>query len=160
MSIRRDGRGRSEPARAAFHHSDHYQAVSTSPVLSTSPHVPALWPHPASDAMTASASSSSLHRQTSRSSHRSGLIPSPRLSGAMLPPSFPSSSSGSKNGSLIPTPKVLSRRNSTKDSHRSSGILGRRRSQKAKIEDRENMDRVPSGDGWKSPLSESGSADV
>jgi hypothetical protein len=68
--------------------------------------------------------SASLKRSGSASSHRSGLVPSPRPSHASLtdPQSGESSASGSRHGSFISTPRLLSRRNSAREQG-PSGIL-------------------------------------
>ena len=118
------------------------------------------------------ASSSSLQRQSSRSSNRSGLVPSPRLGDVMLPitsaiASTSSSNSASKPGSLISTPKMLSRRSSAKENQRPSIFLARKGSRKGKgKEDEETAGgsgfskSSEAYEGWRSPLSESGSVEV
>ncbi|CAD6582924.1 MAG: hypothetical protein TREMPRED_003439, partial [Tremellales sp. Tagirdzhanova-0007] len=78
-----------------------------------------------------------------------------------------SSTSGSKSGSLISAPKLLSRKSSTKDNHRRpSATMSRKDSLTSKGKGREEDDAPSSSgfskssepqDGWRSPLSESGS---
>lgn len=89
---------------------------------SPSPAAPHLNPSPNIINLSLPDAPSSLNRQGSRSSHRSGLIPSPRPSYASLNESLSaeSSASGSRSGSLISTPRLLSRRNSTRE--QSSGL--------------------------------------
>ena len=122
----------------------------------------------------ATASTSSLQRHNSRTSHHSGLIPSPHAGNAPLiatsvTPSASSSASGSKPASLISTPRLLSRRSSTKDNQRGTSTLLRRHSSKSKGKGREDEEsHQPSGfprlsdgqDGWRSPISETESVEV
>lgn len=99
-----------------------------------------------------------MMRQASQTSQRSVTMPSPRLPISNVAPSAPSSAgpssaSGSKSGSFIATPKLLSRRSSIKD--KTTTLLSRKSSGKAKQKEEEK-----GIDGWKSPLSESGSVEV
>ncbi|KAK4685480.1 SNF1-activating kinase 1, partial [Tremellales sp. Uapishka_1] len=137
---------------------------SPSPIHLTSPH---LYDNNHLPSTTSLASSSSAHRQNSQSSHRSGLVPSPRL--PPLPPSAPmssgSSASGSRSGSYISTPKLLSRRSSAKEREKPAHLV-RNGSVKGKGKEEDTprgstFQKADIYEGWRSPiLSESGSAEV
>nr|XP_031862772.1 uncharacterized protein CI109_001784 [Kwoniella shandongensis]KAA5529844.1 hypothetical protein CI109_001784 [Kwoniella shandongensis] len=91
-------------------------------------------------------SSSLLRRTASHSSQPLVRVPSPRAP-------VRTSSKGSF------TPKLLSRRNSTKDQEKASGSI--RRHGSIKSNDKSTLDLSQGGDeGWRSPMSESGSAEV
>jgi hypothetical protein len=60
---------------------------------------------------------------------------------------------------VISTPRILSRKNSVKGKERTSLFLGRKDSYKGKGKEIEIPTRE-SAEGWKSPLSESGSINV
>ena len=140
----------------------------SSPSPSPSPHLTAasLLAHshiPIPSSSSTTASPSSLHRRASRSSPRSGLVPSP-FNGYNN--SASSSTSESRNGSFISTPKLLSRRNSSREPQ---AILTRRDSGKGQGKGREEGEMPGSSgisktsevqEGWPSPFSESGSPEV
>lgn len=149
-----------------------------SPTMQHTPQLPStLLPVPHGNAF-AGTSSVSLHREGSSSSQRSsrsgarGLIPSPRT-GAMAPPphthqhqasgSGQSSASGSRSGSIISTPKILSRRSSTKEASRPSGLLLRKVSDRVKGKGREeDVPHTTAGalEGWRSPALDAESVEV
>ncbi|RXK39500.1 hypothetical protein M231_03169 [Tremella mesenterica] len=109
---------------------------------------------------------SALHRQPSHDSQRPGLVPSPRIPMGGLPStststsaSASSSTSASRSGSLINTPRILSRRASAKE--KSHGILSRKNSSHA--EGRGDMVPPKTGnmqDEGRMIMPESGSAEV
>lgn len=94
--------------------------------------------------------STSLQREGSQSSSRSGGVPSPRRhdSSKILPElsidsSATSSASGSRSGSHISTPRLLSRRNSSKEPHTSRSFLSRKLSIKSKGKAKEEHIEMP-----------------
>lgn len=140
---------------------------SASPVLHTSsqfgaPHLPI---PPSSYNASAGPSSTSLDRQGSSSSQRSsrpslrGMIPSPRNTPSMPPPSSAgSSTSGSKSASMNSTPRLLSRRSSAKEGVRPAELLLRKVSGKGKA--KEEAGSSSGAEGWRSSVAEGDSEPV
>lgn len=159
------------PSNMSFYNSQSSRRTSASVSPSASPTVPSsshLAPHPslssANYAYNASAgpSSTSLNRQGSSGSQRSsrpslrGMIPSPRIAPSMPPPSIHtgsggSSAEGSRSGTGSSTPRLLSRRSSTKEGSRPPGLLLRRVSDRYR--GKERMEDSAQ-EGWRSPVIE------
>ncbi len=121
----------------------------------------------------AAASSSSLHRRNSRSSNRSGLVPSPHNGSASLiggrssPQAESSTLVNDPRQPRFSAPRSLSRQSSTKDSKRPSSLLIRKESSKGKGKQKDDVPMSsdwpkPSEgqEGWRSPMSESSNAEV
>jgi hypothetical protein len=174
-----------------------------SPSIQSSPQLPSshlalpTFPGMSAPIPTTSSTGSSIHRASSRTSQRSGRVPSP--SPRFNPPALPSAStstghliggsgsgagpaasmsqtssaSGSRSGSLISTPRMLSRRGSNREQGKPPSLLLRKDSAKEKGKAREREDDPSQSgasssqttatgwyEGWKTPMLETGSAEV
>lgn len=71
------------------------------------------------------------------------------------------SGSANRSASVIAAPRLLSRRSSTKEGNRPSGLILRRSSAKGKAKEDEGAQSAVSGmDGWRSPVLEGENPEV